>query len=288
MGIIRTAAGYLAGKGVETPRLDAEVMLADLLGLSRVELYINFDRPLDAHELAGFRERVRRRAAREPVSYITGKKEFYSLEFAVGPEVLIPRPETELMVDEAAGLARNRWPDHERLLLMDLGAGCGAVAAALASQLENSVIRVIDVSGAALDTARANADRLGFSDRMIFMKGDLLGPVAGLGLRFHIIAANLPYVPRAAFADMSPEVREYEPRLALDGGQDGLDLIRRAVARARECLEPDGALLLEIWPTHAPEIRALGSKHGYPGVRIIKDLHGRDRVAVLDMKEAGD
>lgn len=281
LGLIRRTADYLAGKGVETARLDAEVLLADLLSLDRVQLYLNFDRPLNSDELANFRDRVRRRAAREPAAYITGRKEFYSLELAVGPEVLIPRPETELLVEETVRLARDRWPDIRGLRLVDLGAGSGALALALASEIEEATVWALDASGPALKVALANAKRHGLAGRIRFLQGDLLESLAEKGL-FHLIAANLPYVPRAAFADMAPEVREYEPRLALDGGEDGLDLIRRAAGQARGRLEPGGALLVEIWPTHGREIQALGERHGYARVRIIKDLAGRDRVAVLE------
>lgn len=282
--LIRWTAEYLAGKGVETPRLDAEVLLADLLGLSRVGLYLNFDRPLQPEELAGFRERVRRRASREPVAYIIGRKEFYSLDLEVGPSVLIPRPETELLVDEALRLANDRWPETTELRVADIGTGSGAVAVALASALNRAVVWAVDVSDTALEVARRNAARCGCAERIHFLRSDLFSllPVQERG--YHLITANLPYVPRAAFADMSPDVREFEPHLALDGGEDGLDLIRRAVAEARPRLESEGALLLEIWPDQAPLIRQLADWNGYHHVTILKDLADRDRVAVLHVQ----
>ncbi|MDY6851038.1 MAG: peptide chain release factor N(5)-glutamine methyltransferase [Thermodesulfobacteriota bacterium] len=286
--LLHWTTDYLSGKGVETPRLDTEVMLADLLGFSRVDLYLNYDRPLQSGELSGFRERVRRRANREPVAYITGRKEFYSLDLEVGPEVLIPRPETELLVEEAVRLVEERWSKCASPRLVDLGAGSGAVVLALALQLRRAELWALDISGRALDLARRNASRHGVEGRINFLQGDLLSPLAGGEENFHLIAANLPYVPRAAFADMAPEARDHEPRLSLDGGEDGLDLIRRAIAQARPLIKPGGALLLEVWPTHVDEIRGLGSRYGYARVRIIKDLAQRDRIAVLEAGEDGN
>ncbi|MBU2549056.1 MAG: peptide chain release factor N(5)-glutamine methyltransferase [Proteobacteria bacterium] len=285
--LIRWTTGFFESRGVDTPRLDAEVLLADLLGLDRVRLYMNFDRPLNADELAAFRARVRRRAAREPVAYITGRKEFYSLTFRVGPEVLVPRPETELLVEETVRLARKRWPAGEPLRILDLGTGCGAVAAALASELDQARIFAIDISAPALALARLNAEALGLADRIRFFEGDLTSPLEGQGPGFHLAAANLPYVPRPALDDLAPEVRR-EPRLALDGGPEGLDLIRRAATRVRPLLEPRGALLLEIWPTHGPALTALGETLNYASVRLAKDLAARDRVAILDTAGNGD
>ena len=280
--LIRWTADYLSGKGVDSPRLDAEVMLADLLRIDRVGLYLEFDRPLDPAELAGFRERVKRRAAREPVAYILGRKEFYSLEFEVGPGVLVPRPETELLVEESLKLIRRRWPEGEPLRLADLGTGSGAVAVTLAHELETAEVWAVDISDQALEFAKRNASRHQIGGRLHFVKSDLLAALAGAGEPFHLIVANLPYVPHFAFSDMAPDVRDYEPVLALDGGADGLDLIRRAAEQARPLLGPGGALLLEVWPTHGPDLRELAERLGYGRVEMIRDLAGRERIAVLD------
>ena len=249
-------------KGVDTPRLDAEVLLADLLAISRVDLYINYDRPLNHDELAGFRERVKRRAAREPVAYITGAREFYSLDFQVGPEVLIPRPETELLVDETIRLADQRWPDEE-LRLLDLGSGSGAVAVTLAVKLGRAGVWAVDINEAALAVAKRNAAKHLSPDAIHFFQGDLFEPLSGQGLTFHLITANLPYIPRPAMADLAPEVKNYEPHLALDGGEEGLDLIARAISGAGDHLAEKGALLLEIWPDHPETVKALALDHGF-------------------------
>lgn len=285
--LIRWTSEYFTAKGIDTPRLDAEVLLADMLNLSRVQLYLDFDRPLQPDELAEFRERVRRRAAREPVAYITGSKEFYSLDLEVGPAVLIPRPETELLVEAAVRFVRQRWPADQKLRLLDLGVGSGAVALALAMELTQAEIWAADLSEAALDVARRNARRHGLEGRIKFLQGDLFEALAEEGIRFHLITANLPYVPQAAWAEMSPEARNYEPRLSLDGGEDGLAVIRRAVAQAKAHLEPGGLLVLEIWPTHGQTLLELAARHGYNQVEIIKDLAGRDRAALL-VKEKGE
>ena len=277
--ILRWTSGYLAGRGVDSPRLDAEVLLADLLGLTRVQLYLNFDRPLIQEELAAYRERVKRRARREPAAYIIGKKEFYSLEFEIGPGVLVPRPETELLVDRALEFARLHYAGDDEILAADLGTGSGALAVSLAANNPAIRVRAVDISPEVLKIARRNARRLGVDDRVEFFEGDLLTPL--FGQVFHLIVANLPYVPKPAFADMAPEVRDYEPHLALDGGADGLDLIRRAVAGAPEVLTGGGALFLEIWPDHGPGVRELARQNGFAETTIVKDLAGLDRVAIL-------
>ena len=279
--ILRWTTDFLKNKGVETARLDAEVLLADLLGLSRVNLYLNFDRPLVADELAGYRERVKRRGAREPVAYIIGRKEFYSLDLKVSRDVLIPRPETELLVDEALEVVRERFPEGE-LALADVGTGSGAIALALASELDRARIWATDVWGPSLEQARENAERLSTSDRLEFLEGDLAAPLLALNQRFHLVLANLPYVPQAGFADMASDVRDFEPIRALAGGEDGLDLIRRLVADAPELLVSGGALILEIWPDHGKALKELGASLGFSAVRVRKDLAGRDRVVVMD------
>lgn len=286
--LIRWTTDFLGSKGVDTPRLDAEVLLADLLGLGRVDLYLQFDRPLNPEELSGYRERVKRRGAREPVAYIVGHKEFYSLDLQVNSEVLIPRPETELLVDEALALIKARWPEHPDLCLADLGTGSGAVAIALANRIQGARILAVDIHGPALAVAAANARRHGVEDRVDFVQGDLLEPLQASGGLFQVVAANLPYVPSGAFVDMAPDVRDYEPHRSLDGGVDGLGLIERAVAGGRALLPDDGVMLLEIWPDHGPRLVELGRENGFDRVRLVKDLAGHNRIAVLDALGEGD
>lgn len=284
--LLRWTADYLTGKGIERARLDAEVMLADLLGMERVGLYLNFDRPLKKDELAAFRERVRRRAAHEPVAYIVGRREFYGLDLSVDPRVLIPRPETELLVDQALNRLKEDRPAEalhgcagERLV--DLGTGSGAVALALAHERPEARLWALDISEEALEAARANARRLGLEARIQFLQGDLLAPLAGLRKTYDLIVANLPYVPRPAFADMPLDVKAFEPHPALDGGEDGLDLIRPAIHQALPLLKPGGALILEIWPSQAEAILTQARAEGYGPASVHQDLAGYDRAVVL-------
>lgn len=283
--LLRWTTGYLTGKGIERARLDAEVMLADLLGMERVGLYLNFDRPLQKDELAAFRERVRRRAAREPVAYIVGRREFYGLDLAVDPRVLVPRPETELLVDLALARLKSRSAEAphggEGECLVDLGTGSGAIALALAHERLEARVWALDKSMEALEVARANALRLGLEARIAFHQGDLLAPLAGLGKTFDLIAANLPYVPRPAFADMPLDVKAFEPRRALDGGEDGLGLIRPAIHQALPLLSPGGAFILEIWPSQAEAVLTQARDEGYGPAGVHQDLAGHDRAVVL-------
>ncbi len=270
--LVRLAAGYLAEKGVSSPRLDAEVLLAHVLGVPRIRLYTEFDKPLEPAEVAAYREAVRRRARREPVAYITGEREFWSLRLRVDPRVLIPRPETEVLVETC--LARMGAEG----VLLDLGTGSGAVALALLSERPGWRAVGVDVSAGALEVARGNARSLGLAERLDLRAGDLYGPVAGE--RFDLIVSNPPYVPSAELDRLEPEVSRYEPRGALDGGPDGLAVLRRIAGRARHHLEPGGFLAVEIGAGQGPAVRQLLEGAGLAGVRVVPDHAGRDRVAV--------
>ena len=177
--VIQWTTGFLSGKGVDTPRLDAEVLLADLLLLTRVDLYLNYDRPLDENELAVYRERIKRRGAREPVAYITGHKEFYSLDFLVSPGILIPRPETEHLVKEGIELVKSRWSEPMAPRLVDVGTGSGAVAVTLAKELPHATLWALDLMDTPLETAETNARQHQVENRIQFVQGDLLQPLAG-------------------------------------------------------------------------------------------------------------
>ncbi len=289
--LIRWTTDYLADKEVPKPRLDAEVLLASLLGLKRVDLYLKYDQPLNQKELAGFRKMVRRRANREPVAYIVGRKEFYGLDLKVDPRVLVPRPETELLVDEALRLAGEKWPAPDEpknvpINIIDLGTGSGAIALALATQLPSASIWALDISESALEAARVNVSRFESGSRIRLAQSDLLSAVSDQTEFFHLILANLPYVPEKFFSEMDPDVRDFEPKQALDGGEDGLVLIKRAIVEARPLLKSGGALILEMWHTSASQIEKYAREYGYGDARIIKDPAGHDRVAVL-MKTNG-
>lgn len=281
--ILQWTTGFLKEKGADSPRLDAEVLLADLLGMRRVDLYLNYDRPLDFDELSGYRAMVRRRAVREPVAYIIGKKEFYSLDFMVNRDVLIPRPETELLVDYAVESAiKTRFAEKDDLYIADIGTGSGAIAVTMAREVPHAKIYAVDSSEKALATAGKNAIYHGVQDNITFMEGDLLTPLLELNVNIDLILANLPYVPASGFSDMAPDVKDYEPHSALAGGADGFDLIKRLVIGAKDVLNDGGRVILEIWPDHVDRIKELCAGRSIGVSNVIKDLSGRDRIVILD------
>lgn len=268
------ARGLLQGAGVESAALDTEVLLAATLNGDRVMLFRAPERRLTPAERERFVFLVRERARRVPVAYLTGRKEFMGLEFTVTPDVLIPRPETELLVELAREHLRGR-PDP---LAIDVGTGSGAIAVSLAVLEPRVRVRATDVSAAALAVARANAALHGVAGRVVFLQGDLLDPVPEDTVRrADLLAANLPYVPAAEIDGLFPEVRA-EPRLALDGGPDGLDLYRRLVPRAAALLPPGALVLLEIAPCQAGAARGLFDPADWAEVRCHRDLAGRERV----------
>ncbi|MGZ6162252.1 MAG: peptide chain release factor N(5)-glutamine methyltransferase [Myxococcaceae bacterium] len=260
--------------GLDSPRLTAELLLSHVLHTSRVRLYTDLDRPLEATELATYRTLIARRAAGEPTQYLTGTREFYGRPFAVDPRVLIPRPETELLVEAVLQVL----PRDREARLLDLCTGSGCVAISLA--LERPLVRVIatEVSLEAAEVARANASALAAADRVEVRAGDLFAPVESEP-PFDVVVANPPYVPRGEIPTLSAEVRR-EPASALDGGEDGLDLVRRIVAGAPRWLVPGGLLALEIGDGQGPAVQSLLERAGYGSVRIERDLARHDRLAL--------
>jgi len=274
------AAGQLRNEGVESPRLDAELLLAHVLGVNRAAILTWPDRPLTPKQLTRYRDLLARRAAREPLAYIVGHREFYDLDFIVDARALIPRPETELLVEHAVRSARRIAPQAGTpLQLADVGAGSGAIAVTLAVHLPEATIYALDDSAEALTLTAENARRHGVTDRVHPLQGDMLSP---LPLPVDLITANLPYVATAEWEQLLPEIRVYEPRAALDGGPDGLDLIRRLLAMAGSYLRPGGVLLLEIGASQGAAVAAL-ARQQYPQARvqIHQDLAGLDRLVLI-------
>ena len=269
--ILKWTTDYFAGKDIGSARLEAELLLAATLDLDRVGLYVNFERPLDASELASFREQVQRRAQREPVQYILGETEFWSLTLHVGPAVLIPRADTEVLVEEA--LTRLEGPAR----VLDVGTGSGAIAVALAHEKTETTVTALDCSEAALEIARANAERNGVADRLTCVTGDLadlpLGP-------FEMVVSNPPYIPSADCEELMPEVRDHEPRLALDGGADGLTAYRQLAAQAGKILVPGGWLLVEVGIDQAADVGALFEAAGLTDIKYRDDYSGIPRVVM--------
>jgi len=260
--------------GLDSPRLTAELLLAHVLHTSRVRLYTDLDRPLEAGELAAYRGLIARRAAGEPTSYLTGTREFYGRTFAVDPRVLVPRPETELLVEAVLQAV----PRDAEIRVLDLCTGSGCVGITLALERPRFRVLATDTSPGAVEVARANAAALGPADRFEARLGDLLAPVEGEP-PFDVVVANPPYVPTGELPTLSPEVRR-EPPLALDGGADGLDVVRRIAEEAPRRLVPGGLLALEIGDGQGPAVHSLLEAAGYGSVRIERDLARHDRLAL--------
>jgi len=251
--VLTWTRGYLAEKGIENSRLEAEWLLCETLGMDRVGLYVNFDKPLSDSELAACRAFVGRRARREPLQYILGSQDFYGLDFEVTPGVLIPRHDTETLVQEAV----NRCPAGANIL--DIGVGSGCIAVALATSCPDAHVYGVDPSPKALELAQRNADRHGVN--LTLLQGSLFEPFEGR--KFDLIVSNPPYIPTAEIAGLQPEVRDYEPREALDGGPDGLDFYRSIIPAAPSCLAKDGWLLLEVGIGEAPEVIKIFEASGF-------------------------
>lgn len=278
--LLKVTTDYFTQKGIDSPRLSADILLAHQLNLSRVKLYLDFDRPLKDEEVAGFRNLVRRRLKREPLQYITGHQEFWSLDFQVGPQVLIPRPESEVLVEQVIRLfEKGRLPEKDRPGILDLGTGCGALAVALAREIEGASVWASDISEDALDVARLNAERHHVADRIIFRFGDLWEPFRGENVRFDVIVSNPPYIASDAFHGLTSEVRDYEPRAALDGHGEGIFYIERILSGAADFLKPDGWVLIEMDPEQTPKALLMVEESGsYAEYERVKDYSHRYRV----------
>jgi release factor glutamine methyltransferase len=279
--ILKLAERFLAEGGIERPRLEAEHLLAHVLGRSRLDLYLEFERPLDEPELAPLRELLRKRRKRVPCQYLIGETEFYGLPFAVDERVLIPRPETEHLVEAALerlkGLEAPGGP-----LVCDVGTGSGCVAVAVAHEAPGCRVIASDTSGAALEVARANAERNGVVERITFLEGSLFEPYvqAGCGSA-DLIVSNPPYVARDEWDALPDEVRLFEPREALDGGPDGLAVVRGLVAGCADRIKPGGRLLIEVGHAQAQAVLGLMADTGVlVELETVRDYGGIERVVI--------
>jgi len=275
---LRAGADLLHKAGIDSARLDAEVLLRHVLGVEKAEFYLGFDAALDATAERDFQMLLLRRARREPVAYITGRKEFWSLDFVVTPQVLIPRPETELLVERALELSTG-FSDRATVRILDLGTGSGAIAVSLAKELPLARIFAVDISAAALNVARVNSERHGEAGRMRFLRSDLFEVLDRVGEKFDLIVSNPPYIRSAELLNLAPEIRQWEPITALDGGADGLDYYRRIIREAHGYLTVDGQLLLEIGEDMAEAVTQMIAHAGcYQPAAVYKDCAGNDRV----------
>lgn len=275
--VVMWIAKDLQGRGVDAPRLDAELIVTKVLGLRRIDLYLRWEQPLEPAELAAVRALAERRRRREPVAYLLGEREFYGRPFAVDARVLVPRPETELAVELSLAALDALGPDEAgELRALDIGAGSGAIAVTLAAERPALTVDAVEVSEAAAAVARANAARHGVSERVRVLDGSLYGPVRGR--RYAVVVSNPPYVTTAEVDAAMPEVSQHEPRLALDGGVDGLDVVRLVVKGAPAALRPGGSLVVEIGDGQGEAAAALATEAGLSGVEVRRDLAGRERV----------
>lgn len=275
---IRRVLGWAAEdfrqRGFENPRLAAELLLGHTLDLDRVQLILQADRPLESNELAAYREGIKRHRAREPLAYILGTKEFYGLVFRVDPRVLIPRPDTELLVDVALERTRRR---HMYGRSVDLCTGSGCVAIAFATQRPTWRVTATDIEEGALAVAQSNALRLGVVFAIRFVQGDLWEPLLGEP-PYDLVTANPPYIPGDDCAELDPGIRDFEPRIALEGGPDGLCLTRRVVEGAFDRLRPEGVLAVEIAFDQGTRVVSLFEQAGFERVELSRDYGGRERV----------
>jgi release factor glutamine methyltransferase len=272
--LLNSTARLLAERGSEFPRLDAEVLLAHALGCRRIELYTRYEQPASNELRDHFRALVRRRIDGYPVAYLVGRKEFFSLEFEVGPAVLIPRPETEFVVMECLRLAKEIGEPR----VADIGTGSGNIAVTVAQQHPGARVTAIDLSSDALLLARRNAERHGVSRRIDFLLGDLFEPI-GAELRFDFVLSNPPYIPESQLGQLPTGVRDHEPRLALNGGPSGYEIFQRLVVGAPRQLVPGGYLIVEIGAPQEHTAREQILAHaGYQLAETIHDYSGHARV----------
>ena len=271
--ILKWTEQFFKEKGIESPRLDAEVLLSHILGRERIYLYVHFDEPLEPAERARYRDAIKQRVQRVPVAYIIGEKEFMGLTFKVTEDTLVPRPDTEILVQAAVERLRARG---EAPRFADIGTGSGAICLSVLHFLPKAQADTVDISPAARAIAEENAAALEVADRVTFHTGDLLAPLAG---SYDAILSNPPYIPDDDIAALAPEVRLKEPHTALAGGKDGLDFYRRLTADAPALLKDGGFLALEVGIHQAAPVAALAVP-AFSHTEILKDYAGIERVVI--------
>jgi release factor glutamine methyltransferase len=272
--LLQTTTAYFGKKGVEQPRLNIEHLLADTLGKKRIELYLEFDRSLSARELEPLREKVRRRAEGEPLQHLLGHWDFFGRTFKTDRRALIPRSETELLVETMLKEFASCGDSLKRLV--DVGTGCGILAITFALERPGLEVSAVDLSEEALALARENAERLGVSDRIAFRHSDLLDQMEG---PFHWIAANLPYIPTADLSALQREVK-FDPALALDGGKDGLTIIKRLIDSLPGKIASNGMIALELGKGQAQRVSGFLADQNYRDISIRKDYQGVERLLI--------
>ncbi len=274
--LLQWTTDYFQRNNVPEPRSSAEVLLAHVLAEDRLFLYLNYDRPMETNELAAYRACIKRRLGGEPNQYITGLQEFWSLPLRLSPDVLIPRPETEVLVEAVLEFLDKADPNVD---ILDLGTGSGAIAIALARELPAARIVATDLSMAALQLAQENAKLHHVDERILFIRGDMFAAIPGASQKFKVVVTNPPYISHAEISELPREIRDFEPHHALEGGPDGLAAIRHIIAEAPTVLCQAGALFMEMGADQTESVSALViDSQRYENYRIIKDYSSLDRV----------
>jgi len=277
---------HFTSKGIDSPRLSAELLLSGILKMKRIELYMQFDKLVAEEQLDKLHDLVKRAGQSEPIAYLTGKTEFYSLELEVSRDCLIPRPETELLVQRAIEFLRTRSGSQ---FVCDLCTGSGCIAVAIARNYPQAHIIATDICDAALNMAARNVEKHQLKERIKLLCGDLFDPIMPQldTNKFDLIVCNPPYVSTAEFEKLGKNIKDYEPKVALFAGADGLDIYRRIIKRVDVFLKPDAALMLEIGYSQGPAVRELLEQTGcFSKITIEKDFHNNDRIVVAKKQNA--
>ncbi len=279
--ILEWTASYFKSSNIDSPRLTAEILLCHCLKISRLELYLQYDRPLDKKELSLYKNLIIRRIKREPVAYITGSKGFWESEFSISRDVLIPRPDTEVLVEACLNILDIKNRKRKKIRILELGSGSGAVIVSLAKRYPSNFYFALDVSFKAALTTKHNAREILDRSQIFTITGSWFSPLKKME-SFDLIISNPPYIPSKQIKSLQPEISNYEPRIALDGGESGLESIEHIIDNAWQFLYPDGSLVLETGCDQKKDVKNIAGKHpSYDKVKYIKDYSGHNRVAIL-------
>ena len=272
--LLNWTVNYFKSKNIQSARLDAEVLLSHVLRQERIYLYVHFDEPMEQNELSKFREYVKKRAQHVPIAYIIGEREFMGLPFKVTKDTLIPRPDTEILVENVL----NNVDKDKEIEIVDIGTGSGAIILSLLVNLPNAQGKTVDISSKAIEVAKENAVNLQVNDRCEFFVGDLFAPLNGN--KFDLIVSNPPYIPQKDIATLEDDVKEYEPVSALTDGGDGLSYYRRLLSEGKAYIKENGFIALEIGIYQSNDVKQIAMDNGWKNIKIIKDYAGIDRVVL--------
>ena len=270
--LLNWTVNYFKSKNIQSARLDAEVLLSHVLRQERIYLYVHFDEPMEQNELSKFREYVKKRAQHVPIAYIIGEREFMGLPFKVTKDTLIPRPDTEILVENVL----NNVDKDKEIEIVDIGTGSGAIILSLLVNLPKAQGKTVDISSKAIEVAKENAVNLQVNDRCEFFVGDLFAPLNGN--KFDLIVSNPPYIPQKDIATLEDDVKEYEPVSALTDGGDGLSYYRRLLSEGKAYIKENGFIALEIGIYQSEDVKQIAMDNGWKNIKIIKDYAGIDRV----------